>query len=69
MSHFLMNMKCNLREQIPKLISYSKKSFFKKKFATKVVVIIRETYKLFFEFFWLVMSYFLMHPFYFGRNV
>ena len=73
MSHFLWIMKCNLREQMPNQVSFWKKSrcFLRRisrpKLSSHNLWSARlKTYKVFFEFFWPVISYFLMHPSYFG---
>ena len=62
MSHFLWIMKCNLREQIPKQVSYLNKSqcFLRRISSHNPWSSRLETYKVFFEFIWPVMSYFFI---------
>ena len=79
MSHFLWIMKCNLSEQIPKQVSYieARVNVFLRGIRISRPKLSshspwrarREIYKVFFEFIWLVMLYFLMNPFYFSLSV
>ena len=76
MSHFLSIMKCNLRKHLLKQVSYNNKNqCFLKRISRRKLSSHNpwsarlKTYKVFFEFILPVMSYLLMHPFYFGLSV
>ena len=65
MSHFLWIMKCNLREHLPKQVSYWNKSqCFLKRISRRKLSSHNPWSARLFEFILPVMSYLLMHPFY-----